>query len=297
MRLAGFAITAAVVAGLSGPAFAQEGSGAGSSQQTATNPPAPNLQPLAQTSSDSGRNWMVSGSLGTNFGSSRNTTRVELVDLENFDSGTTSANFGAQIAYLGRGVIGGEFLADFSPRLNAFNNVLFDRSPDVNSYMFNVIAVAPFGNAHSYDPYISGGIGTVTMNSTIFTVDPTIVANINTIGTETASASRFGWDLGGGVMAWSEKNWGFRGDVRYYKTGSNNTDVFDLNNIDGDAFTRVELSGMSFWKANAGLACGCSKTDHQQPDTHRYRWPVTEGSKVVSVRGRLTRLTVSALLI
>ena len=55
-------------------------------------------------------------------------------------------------------------------------------------------------------------------------------------------------------MAWSEKNWGFRGDVRYFKTGSNNTDVFDLNNIDGDVFTRVELSGMSFWKANAGIA-------------------------------------------
>ena len=79
MRLAGFAITAVVVAGLSGPAFAQEGSGAGSSQQTATNPPAPSLSPSRNTSSDSGRNWMVSGFIGTNFGSSRNNDRRGVV--------------------------------------------------------------------------------------------------------------------------------------------------------------------------------------------------------------------------
>jgi hypothetical protein len=255
MRLAGFAITAAVVAGLSGPAFAQEGSGAGSSQQTATNPPAPVLQPVGQTSSDNLRSWMVSGFIGTNFGSSRNTSRLELDALENIDSGTTSANFGAQVAYLGRGVIGGEFLADFSPRLNTFNNVLFENAPNVNSYMFNLIAVAPFGHAHSYDPYFSGGVGVVTLNSTIFTVDPTLAPDISLIGTETVSGSRFGWDLGGGVMAWSERNWGFRGDLRYYRTTSNSSDVLDLNNIgDGSIFSRVELSGISFWKANAGLS-------------------------------------------
>ncbi len=56
-------------------------------------------------------------------------------------------------------------------------------------------------------------------------------------------------------MAWSEKNWGFRGDVRYYTTRGSDADVFDLNNIgDGDVFRDVELSGISFWKVNAGLA-------------------------------------------
>ena len=99
---------------------------------------------------------------------------MDLLDIENLDTNnSTSFNFGAQVAYLGRGVIGGEFLADFSPGVGTFNNVLFEQSPNVNSYMFNLIAVAPFGHAHSYDPYISGGIGAVTLNSTIFTVDPT----------------------------------------------------------------------------------------------------------------------------
>jgi hypothetical protein len=133
--------------------------------------------------------------------------------------------------------------------------VLFSDSPNVNSYMFNAIAVAPFGNAHSYDPYISGGIGWVTLNATIFTLDPTLAPDISAIGTESVSGSRFGWDLGGGIMAWSQGRWGFRGDLRYYRTTSDTTDVFDINNIgNGDTFSKVELSGIHFWKANAGVS-------------------------------------------
>jgi opacity protein-like surface antigen len=198
---------------------------------------------------------MASGFIGTNFGSSRSSS-VDLANIEDLNTNnSTSVNFGGQVGYLARGVIGGEFLADFSPGLGTFNNLLFERSPDVNSYMFNLIAVAPFGHAQSYDPYISGGIGAVTLNSTIFVTDPTRTPNLNAIATETASGSRFGWNLGGGVMAWSEKNWGFRGDVRYYATGSDSRDtILDLNNIDEVEFTRLELSGISFWKANAGIA-------------------------------------------
>ena len=246
MKLSGFVITAVLV-GLSGPAFAQSGSAQPSATNQVTN------QTITNTS-DNPRGWMASGFIGTNFGSGRS-TRVDLSDIEDLNTNnSTSVNFGGQVGYLARGVIGGEFLADFSPGLGSFNNVLFERNPNVNSYMFNLIAVAPFGHAHSYDPYISGGIGAVTLNSTIFVADPTRNPNL-ALATETASGSRFGWNLGGGVMAWSEKNWGFRGDVRYYATGSNNADgVLDLNNIDEVEFTRLELSGIRFWKANAGVA-------------------------------------------
>jgi len=256
MRIAAAVITSAVVVGLSGLAFAQEATGGdeGSTPNAATassvNQPVPTTNPL----SDNARNWVVSGFLGTNFGSSRTNPIVQLDRLENLDTGTSSANFGGQVAYLGRGVIGGEFLAEFSPSISTFNNVLFEHAPNVNTYMFNAIAVAPFGHARTVDPYISGGIGWVALHATVFTVEPTS-SNINTIGTESVSGSRFGWDLGGGIMAWSEKNWGFRGDLRYYRTGSNNTDVFDSNNIgDGALFSRVELSDISFWKANAGVS-------------------------------------------
>lgn len=257
MRIAAAVITSAVVVGLSGLAFAQEATGGdeGSTPNAATassvNQPVPTTNPL----SDNARNWVVSGFLGTNFGSSRTNPIVQLDRLENLDTGTSSANFGGQVAYLARGVIGGEFLAEFSPRLNTFNNVLFERSPNVNTYMFNLIAAAPFGSIQSFDPYISGGIGWVGMHADIFTANPLGVQNVNTIPTQSVSAQKFGWDLGGGVMAWSEKRWGFRGDLRYYRSTSSGTDTFDLNNIgNGDAFTLSELSGISFWKANAGLA-------------------------------------------
>ena len=58
MKLAGFVITAVVV-GLSGPAFAQTGSG----QQTAANPPAAQAA-VVNTSSDNPRSWMASGFIG-----------------------------------------------------------------------------------------------------------------------------------------------------------------------------------------------------------------------------------------
>ena len=250
MKLRGFVITAVVV-GLAGPAFAQTGSG----QQPAANPPASQAVAVVTPADDNPRGWMASGFIGTNFGGSRK-SNVDLALIEDLDTNTsTSVNFGGQVGYLARGVIGGEFLADFSPGLGGFDNLLFKNPPNLNSYMFNLIAVAPFGHAQSYDPYISGGIGAVTISSTIFTVDPTRTTNLNALATDTINGTRFGWNIGGGVMAWSEKNWGFRGDVRYYATNSHNTDaVFDLNNIDEVEFTRLELSGIRFWKANAGVA-------------------------------------------
>jgi len=249
MKLKGFVITAVVV-GLSGPAFAQTGSG----QQTAANPPASQAVAVLTPADDNPRGWMASGFIGTNFGGSRK-SNVDLALIEDLNSNTsTSVNFGGQVGYLARGVIGGEFLADFSPGLGGFDNLLFKNPPNLNSYMFNLIAVAPFGHAQSYDPYVSGGIGAVTLDSTIFVTDPTRTP-LAALATQTASGSKFGWNIGGGLMAWSEKNWGFRGDVRYYATNSHNTDVLlDLNNIDEVEFTRLELSGIRFWKANAGVA-------------------------------------------
>src|SRR6476619_6729435 len=99
MKLAGFVITAVVV-GLSGSAFAQ----GGSSQHSVTTPA---NQAVANTSSDDFRSWMVSGFIGTNFGSGRSTT-VDLSAIEDLNTNnSTSFNWGAQVAYLGRGVIGG----------------------------------------------------------------------------------------------------------------------------------------------------------------------------------------------
>jgi hypothetical protein len=90
------------------------------------------------------------------------------------------------------------------------------------------------------------------LRSTIFVLDPTNAPDINAIGTISADGTRLGGDIGGGIMGFAGK-WGFRGDVRYYKTSvDNNVDLTDLGN--GNLFTQGVLSGLAFWKANVGVA-------------------------------------------
>jgi hypothetical protein len=243
MRLGVFAIATAVAAGLSGRAMAQEGSA-----QPVAQPVAPAVQnPLANTgySAHAGDHWVASAFVGTNFGSGRN--NEDLIDPNQ----TSSINFGGQAAYLWGGYVGAEALVDFAPSFE-LNNVQFENNPTVNSYMANAIAAVPFGSNHQYIPYVSGGVGAVQLRSTIFVLDPTNAPDINAIGTISANGTRFGGDIGGGIMGFSGK-WGFRGDLRYYKTSvDNSVNLTDLGN--GNLFTQGVLSGLAFWKANVGVA-------------------------------------------
>jgi len=254
MRVAGFVMSAMMI-GLAGPAFAQSGNGQ-TAGGTAPNQAAASQSTANPSSSGNPRGWMASGYLGANFGAGSSRDGVgAFEDLDLIDnSNSTAANFGFQVGYLAKGVIGGEFLADFSPNLGVFNNVLFSKTPSVNSYMFNAIAAAPFGQVQNYDPYVSGGVGTITLSTNVFTIDP----RLDLVGARTTlnvNDSSFGWNLGGGIMAWSERNWGFRGDIRYYKSHGDDNTIFDLSNIgDGTVITRAELAGLSFWKANMGIA-------------------------------------------
>src|SRR5262249_62016269 len=114
MRLAALAFTAAVVAGLSAPAMAQEGS----AQAVQTNPPVSNTAaPVTNNNAgyDSSDHWLASGFVGTNFGSgfSGGSSSNPLgIDTSNTNS---SINFGGQIGYLWGGWVGVEALVDFSP--------------------------------------------------------------------------------------------------------------------------------------------------------------------------------------
>ena len=243
MRIADFVITAAVVAGLSGSAMAQTPS----TSQTA---PAPAAQ--ANTNNYNNNNysendhWVASAFVGTNFGTGFSSDNLLGIDTSNTN---TSFNFGGQVAYLWGGYVGVEGLAEFSPSFE-LTNILFENKPDVNTYMANGIVAGHWGEDNRFMPYASGGIGAVQMHSKIFVLD-TINPDL-TIGTLTQTGSRFGWDLGAGVMGFAGK-WGFRGDVRYYRaTTDNNVNLVDLGT--GDVFTQGVLSGLRFWKANAGVA-------------------------------------------
>jgi len=244
MRLADFAFAAMVDAGLSGTAMAQTPT----STQTPATQPVPVAVPT--TSTANANHWVASAFVGTNFGSS---TRDTLLDVFGDNNGT-SINFGGEAAYLWRGRVGAEGLVDFAPSFS-MDSLLFQDNPTVNTYMLNVIGAVPRGGDNNYVPYVSGGFGAVQLRSTIFTLATAAVVNpapITTIQTATADGSRFGGNIGGGVMGFSGA-WGFRGDIRYYRsTNNNNIDL--INDTPGNIFAQEVLSGFSFWKANVGVA-------------------------------------------
>src|SRR5262245_19359252 len=251
MRIADFVITAAVVAGLSAPAMAQEGSG------QSVPSPAPAPAPAATTGRNQAVNntgynnytysdhWIASAFVGTNFGTGFHNN---LLDITTEGTSNTSINFGGEVAYLWGGHIGVEGLAEFSPSFQ-INDVLLENHPMVNTYMANAIAAGHFGDEQQFMPYVSGGIGAVQLRSTIFVIDP---VTLTELGTLSQSGSRFGGNVGAGLMGFAGA-WGFRGDVRYYRaTSNNNLDISDL--FTGNVFTQGVLSGLNFWKANVGVA-------------------------------------------
>src|SRR5262249_60138535 len=90
---------------------------------------APAPAPAAQSADSSSgfwsggmSHWTAAGFVGANFGRNNSAAGVD---------------FGGQVAYLYRGVVGGEFLADFSPSFKQ-DNLFFANSPNVNAYMANV---------------------------------------------------------------------------------------------------------------------------------------------------------------
>jgi len=244
MRLADFAFAATVVAGLSGTAMAQTPA---STQTPATQPVA---VAVPTTSTANANHWVASAFVGTNFGSS---TRDTLLDVFG-DNNRTSINFGGEAAYLWRGRVGAEGLVDFAPSFS-MDSLLFQDNPTVNTYMLNVIGAVPRGGENNYFPYVSGGIGAVQLRSTIFTLATAAVVNptpITSIDTVSADGTRFGGNIGGGVMGFSGA-WGFRGDIRYYRSTSNNN-IDLLTDTPEGIFAQEVLDGLSFWKANVGVA-------------------------------------------
>ena len=184
--------------------------------------------------------WTASGFVGANFG--------ENVDRASFD-------FGGQLAYLWNGVIGAELLADFAPRFE-FPNAFLDRNPSVNAYMANAIMMLPLGSEGQFEPYVSGGVGAIQLRADVLTVETQAnpiagAAPIATLTTTTADESRFGGNIGGGFMTFA-RNIGFRADVRYYRATDDNT--LDIGNPVREQIAQTILSGINFWRANAGLA-------------------------------------------
>ncbi|MBI2189807.1 MAG: outer membrane beta-barrel protein [Acidobacteria bacterium] len=185
--------------------------------------------------------WLASGSLGSDFES---------------DAEDPGVNFAGTFGWLWRGVIGGEFQANFSPDVQldpAFTPTFLADEPAINSYMLNVMAAAPLMAGGQFQPYVSAGAGWFTMSA-----DPTLGdENIDLDQTET------GWNAGVGVMGFLGQL-GVRADLRYFAVGGDEFQGVDgsvLRSRWGAVVDDQEqlinanlLSGLSFWRGNLGVA-------------------------------------------
>jgi opacity protein-like surface antigen len=228
MRVSQYVIAAVLIGVWSAPAAAQTSA----SPQPVTQQGATTAATYAGTV---GSHWVASGVIGSSFG------------LSTTDA---SIDFGGQLAYLWGGVFGAEFLASYTPTFQVDNIFLAD-DPHVFSYMANAIAAIPLGAEGRFQPYASGGFGRIQMQTSILNAFlPTATPlNGDLLDVTGATQSAWGWNLGAGVMAFVG-NVGFRGDIRYYQASDN----ADTVTLPADALTDTILSGVEFWRANAGVA-------------------------------------------
>lgn len=200
--------------------------------------------------------WIASGFVGGNFGQ---------------NSLSSSVDFGGTLGYLYRGIVGAEFLAGFSPKFK-FDRLVAGDS-DINNYMANAIVAIPVGALGGFRPFISGGIGAVTMsfnNNAVYPFGPgganpfVSASATNSSGLFSPNATHLAADIGGGIMAFAGR-WGIRGDIRYFSAvgTSNSTTVIDatgtpVNGSASGASTTFKdnslLNDVSFWRANVGIA-------------------------------------------
>ncbi len=230
--------------------------------------PPPEQQPRPTSPSSTTVNeWVASGFVGSNFANNASPASVE---------------GGGTVAYLWKQKLGAEFEAGFTPNFQLQNNFFgLGVKPEVNSYMANAMWSMPY-SAGRIQPFVSGGIGAIELRSGLGTTGSGIT-------TASPNDSRFGGDIGAGLMSFAG-NWGFKADVRYYRaSGVYNTTSSSTTTASASAtsptppppggygsttsatapaatlasivdpsatqsIASAALSGLHFWRANVGLA-------------------------------------------
>ena len=168
--------------------------------------------------------WVLTGYAGPNFGD----------EIDN-----ANATVGGALSYLHDGRFGAEVMANFTPK---FDYVAADvGEPTVNNYMVNGIAALPVGDTGSVQPFVSGGLGVLTVRRDVEFDDPAIEPD----------DAQLGGNLGVGVMAFQDA-WGLRTSLRYFTGFENEVDPGDepLDLLD----SRELLADTNFWQFDAGIS-------------------------------------------
>ena len=209
----------------------------GATGQTTTTEPAPPPAPANVDIEDDdldemANEFIVSGFVGGSF--ARNA-------LE------TSVDFGGAFDYLRNGAFGAEFLAGFAPRFKL--DRLGGTKSDVNNYMANVIAAIPVGSYKAVRPFVSAGVGALTLSQNTDTSNSTIVNATSALFEP--SETHFGGNIGAGIMGFTGA-FGIRADVRYFSAlGHKNA---NSPSVAQPGTLLSVLDDVSFWRANVGLA-------------------------------------------
>lgn len=236
MRMSAYVFAAVLTAALPHAAAAQsQTTSAATSAAPASVPPGTDGKLFGTTLS----HWTAAGFVGASTAS--------------FGQGTTDANvnFGAQLAWLWKGVLGAEAIADLAPSVKMLNNVGFSQDPRSSSVMGNVIAAFPLGGSGQLQPYVSGGIGYLGLHAEVLNAFlPRVSGTPIPTGTTTGDATKFGNNIGAGFMAFHGLI-GFRADIRRYK-GENNNTVTATTPV--GQFIQTQLAGLEFWRTNIGVA-------------------------------------------
>ncbi len=184
----------------------------------------------AAAPSKASADWLFTPFLGSTFGGNANIADVSGSTFSNeFEQ---KLNYGASLAWMGGGVVGFEFDFGYSPNFFGVSssNPGFDLVGDgnVTTAMGNIVVGAPLGG---FRPYASGGLGVIASR----------VDDANQFFTKT-STNDLGMDVGGGVM-FLGGNVGVRGDLRYFRSLSNN----DSDSVD------FSLGDFRFWRGTVGV--------------------------------------------
>jgi opacity protein-like surface antigen len=182
--------------------------------------------------------WVITPFVGWNFGGS--------ADVNDGLTGASFSNqfehkidYGVSIAQMGAGIIGWEADLGYSPNFfetgTAGNNAFeFTNDSNVFTLMGYVIVGAPIGgHSGSIRPYAVGGVGLIRTN----------VQDFGGVF-DVQNKNDFGFDLGAGVMGYFAQNVGIRGDVRYFRSFTG----------DSDNVTGLGLSDFHFWRGSLGVS-------------------------------------------
>ena len=145
------------------------------------------------------------------------------------------ASYGATAAFMGGGIFGAEIGFNWTPEFSAATA----GAPDVSqaSLMGNLIVGIPINDrdqAGHVRPYITGGAGLFRAN-----------ASESALFGDPISSNDFAVNFGGGVMAFFNDHVGIRGDIRYFRTLSDN---------DAGGGVDFDLGDLNFWKWDVGAA-------------------------------------------